>query len=135
MKPVKLATRFSMWLMFFGLLCLGAAAVFVSDVGKGLRHDALDRRAAELSSSLNKRLETKFDVGITNAVALAGDPVFAAALAIGDRERLAAIVTRLREHYGKFTNYQGIHVHLFDASGRAVFDSAGRPALANPLQG
>lgn len=135
MKNLKLASRFTVWLLFAGLLCLGAAALFVADVAQDLRQDALDRRAAELSSSLSKRLETKFDVGITNAVALARDPIFAAALAIGDVERLSGMVTRLREHYGRYTNYQGIHVHVFDENGRSVFDSARRPALAEPLQG
>ncbi|MFP4272982.1 MAG: methyl-accepting chemotaxis protein, partial [Halothiobacillaceae bacterium] len=127
MKAMSLGYRISLWLLALGVLGLALASAYVYSLRGNLEQSALDRRADELTGTLANRLETKFDVGITNAVTLATDPDLVNALQAADRAAVEGIVTRVRAGYGAYTNYRGIHVHVFDDRGRAVYDSAPRP--------
>ena len=131
MKDMGLGYRISLWLLALGVLGLVAAAGYVYMLRGELQSEALDRRAVELGNSLNNRLETKFDVGVTNAVTVARDPLLIEAMRYNDKELAKEVVDSVRKGYGDYTNYQGIHVHLFDRQGRAFFDSASRPAASD----
>ncbi|MGC9456710.1 MAG: methyl-accepting chemotaxis protein [Halothiobacillaceae bacterium] len=135
MKSMSLGYRISLWLLALGLLGLILASAYGYSLRGDLKQSALDRRAGELTATLANRLETKFDVGITNAVTLASDPDLIAAVQAGNRPEVERIVTGVRKAYKDYTNYQGIHVHVFDAEGRAVFDSAPRPESGETRRG
>lgn len=113
-------------LLVVGLVCLSIAIIYAFYVRSGLEQQAIDRRTTEMLQTLDNRFETKFDVGITNAVALASDPDLRMAMMSRNRGSAQSIVTQLRESYGKFTNYQGIQVHLYLPDGTTLYESAQR---------
>ncbi len=131
MKELSLSYRISVWLLALGLLCLTVSVAYVYSLRGDLQSKALDRRALELSNTLTNRLETKFDVGITNAVALARDPLLVEAVLRGDTAQAQAVIGSVRQAYGDYTNYQGIQVHLMDANGQPIYQSAKRPTAAD----
>lgn len=129
-KTLSIGRRMGLWLLALGVLSLAGASAYVHALRGDLEDQALERRAHELSELLTQRLATKFDVGLTNAVTVARDPVLHMALESGDPEIARALVESVRKAYGRHTNYQGIQIHLFDREGRAFFDSAKRPEAA-----
>ncbi|TVQ70586.1 MAG: methyl-accepting chemotaxis protein [Oceanospirillales bacterium] len=126
MKSISLSYRMTISLLVVGLVCLSIAVIYAFYVRSGLEQQAIDRRTTEMLQTLDNRFETKFDVGITNAVALASDPDLRMAMMSRNRGSAESIVTQLRESYGKFTNYQGIHVHLYLPDGTTLYESAQR---------
>ncbi len=126
MKSVSLSYRMTLSLLIVGLVCLSIAAIYAFTVRSGLEQQAIDRRTVEMLQTLDNRFETKFDVGITNAVALASDPDMRLAMMSRNRDSAEEIVSQLRQSYGNYTNYQGIHVHLYLPDGSTLFESAQR---------
>ncbi|WP_151670356.1 methyl-accepting chemotaxis protein [Nitrincola schmidtii] len=126
MKSISLSYRMTISLLVVGLVCLSVAVIYAFYVRSGLEQQAIDRRTTEMLQTLDNRFETKFDVGITNAVALASDPDLRMAMMSRNRGSAETIVNQLREAYGKFTNYQGIHVHLYLPDGTTLYESAQR---------
>ena len=126
MKSISLSYRMTLSLLGVGLACLSIAIVYAFYVRSGLEQQAIDRRTTEMLQTLDNRFETKFDVGITNAVALASDPDLRMAMMSRNRDSAESIVTELRQAYGAFTNYQGIQVHLYLPDGSTLYESAQR---------
>ena len=126
MKSISLSYRMTLSLLAVGLVCLTIAMLYAFYVRSALEQQAIDRRTTELLQTLDNRFETKFDVGITNAVALSSDPDLRLAMMSRNREAAELIVTQLRQAYGSFTNYQGIQVHLYLPDGTTLYESAQR---------
>lgn len=125
---LRLGYQISFWLLGLGLICLLLAFIWVQSLRSGLEESTLERRAQVLEATLNNRLATKYDVGITNAVIFAEQEGIKAGLRDQNPQAAAALVQVLRQQYAEYTNYQGIQVHVMDARGRAVYDSTSRPA-------
>ena len=133
---LKLGYQISLWLLGLGLLSLMLAFFWVQSLRSGLEATTLERRSEVLADTLNNRLETKFDVGITNAVIFAALPEVQQALASQDPQLAAASIQAFRQQYAEYTNYQGIQVHISNAQGQAFYDSTSRPSgSANTSQG
>ncbi len=126
MKSISLSYRMTLSLLAVGLVCLTIAMLYAFYVRSALEQQAIDRRTTELLQTLDNRFESKFDVGITNAVALSSDPDLRLAMMSRNREAAELIVTQLRQAYGSFTNYQGIQVHLYLPDGTTLYESAQR---------
>lgn len=125
---LRLGYQLSIWMLGLGLLGLVLAFIWVQSLRSGLESSTLERRAQVLQATLNNRLETKYDVGITNAVIFAEQTAIREGLSNGSQQAIADRVQALRQQYADYTNYQGIQVHVLDPQGRAVYDSTKRPA-------
>lgn len=125
---LRLGYQISLWLLGLGLLSLLFTFIWVQSLRSDLEESTLERRSQVLQATLNNRLETKFDVGITNAVIFASQQAIREGLRTAQYQGLETGVRQLRQQYADYTNYQGIQVHVMDAAGRAVYDSTRRPA-------
>ncbi|MCK9473240.1 methyl-accepting chemotaxis protein [Sulfurimonas sp.] len=67
-----------------------------------------------LVSKIEDRMRSKFDVGITNAVAIANDSSIATALRDNDRELAIASIDAINEKYKKETNFKNVKIHIHD---------------------
>lgn len=124
---LRLGYQISFWLLGLGLISLLFAFIWVQSLRSNLETSTLERNSEVLEATLNNRLETKYDVGITNAVIFAEQEAIKAGLRTGNNREIEPQVQALRQQYADYTNYQGIQVHILDTQGRAVYDSTHRP--------
>lgn len=69
---------------------------------------------SSLESKINDRMDAKFDVGITNAVAIANDSNLLKALMYDDRELAKASIKTVADRYKDETNFKSIKIHIHD---------------------
>lgn len=67
-----------------------------------------------LASKIQDRMGAKFDVGVTNAIAIANDSSIATALIQNDRTLAAASVASIGQKYKSETNFKNIKIHIHD---------------------
>lgn len=67
-----------------------------------------------LASKIEDRMGAKFDVGVTNALAIANDSNIADALLQNDREGAIASVNAIAQKYKNETNFKNIKIHIHD---------------------
>ncbi|MDD2652051.1 MAG: methyl-accepting chemotaxis protein [Sulfurimonas sp.] len=67
-----------------------------------------------LASKIQDRMGAKFDVGVTNAIAIANDSNIAAALIQNDREIAMASIEKISQKYKSETNFKNIKIHIHD---------------------
>ncbi|PNV84131.1 MAG: hypothetical protein C0627_02970 [Sulfurimonas sp.] len=67
-----------------------------------------------LASKIEDRMRAKFDVGVTNALAIANDSNIAEALVQNDREIAIASVNAIAQKYKSETNFKNIKIHIHD---------------------
>lgn len=124
----RLGYQISFWLFVLGLVSFLFAFFWFQTLQSSLASSTLDRHSQVLQATLNNRLETKYDVGITNAVIFADQIAIKTGLRTGSSQVIAPQVQALRQQYADYTNYQGIQVHVMDPEGEAIYSSASRPA-------
>ena len=67
-----------------------------------------------LASKIQDRMSAKFDVGVTNAIAIANDSNIANALVHGDRAIAIASIEKISQKYKNETNFKNIKLHIHD---------------------
>ncbi|MFK7161144.1 methyl-accepting chemotaxis protein [Marinospirillum sp. MEB164] len=130
-KALGLGWRISLWMAALGAIALLLAALAILFLRSTLEATTLERRAQLMGDTLTHRLDTKFDVGLTNAALLAGHAEIIQALHEQNPARAEAVIAQVRAQYRRHTNYQGIQVHLMNAQGQPFVASVARPAPTN----
>lgn len=74
---------------------------------------------ASLESKINDRMGAKFDVGVTNALAIANDSNIAKALREDDRELAIATIKGVGNRYKDETSFKNIKIHIHDKDVKA----------------
>jgi len=69
---------------------------------------------SSLASKIQDRMGAKFDVGVTNAIAIANDSNIANALIQGDRAVAIASIEKISQKYKNETNFKNIKLHIHD---------------------
>lgn len=72
-----------------------------------------------LVQKVTDRLQSKFDIGVTNAVAIANDSKVIEALANNDRAVAIKAMLHLGQKYKDDTNYKNIKIHIHDRNVRS----------------
>jgi len=67
-----------------------------------------------LASKIQDRMGAKFDVGVTNAIAIANDSNIATALTQNDRAVAIASIKSISQKYKNETNFKNIKIHIHD---------------------
>ncbi len=126
-QAMSLGLRISLWIAGLAAIVLLLAFIYVTYLRTALETDTLERRAQIMADTLGNRLETKFDVGLTNAALLAGNPELIDALVHHLPSVADTVISQARQQYGRHTNYQGIQVHILNHEGQPFAASAQRP--------
>ncbi len=89
--------------------------LFMHSTATGIEQNIFTSSAEKMKSVYQEKLNTKLQVGITNVISFADDPVIADALAEGDRQPIIDRVSGIAEHFKKETNFRNIKIHVHTA--------------------
>ena len=114
MKKRSIKLKFTMLILPISIVILILAFIFSVYKKDSLMQTEVLKAQESLVFNLDQKLDKKFDVGLTNAVALTTNLDLIEALKEKNREKAAAILKTIGTKYKSNTNFKGIKVHIHD---------------------
>lgn len=114
MKKRSIKIKFAMLILPVSILALILAFVFSLYKKDSLVNQEITNAQKSLVFNLDQKLDKKFDVGLTNAVALTTNLDLRKALKSENREDAVKILKSIGNEYKNNTNFKGIRVHIHD---------------------
>ena len=123
MKRKSIKFKFMMLIIPVSVVILLFAVAFSIYKKNSLIEQEVKKIDKNLVFNLNQKLDKKFDVGLTNAVALTTNTNLIEALKNNNRAEATKVLKTIGEKYKKNTNFKGIKVHIHDKNVKSFLRS------------
>jgi signal transduction histidine kinase len=122
-KKVSIKIKLLFAMLLIGILFIGIAINYVSQLKEDMILDNKEKLSDELKYSLKQKLQKKFDIAITNAVGLSSMADLKKSLKNNDRKIAIDLIKNINKKYKDNTNFKGINVHIHDKNGKSFLRS------------
>lgn len=120
MNTKSIQFRLSLMVALVSLIILIITELLIVSMTEKIIDHTRVHLQTDLSHSLQLHIQSKEDVGLTNAVAIASNPALVAALETGQYELIQTELARISEQLKMQTNFRGVRLHVLDKELKTV---------------
>jgi methyl-accepting chemotaxis protein len=112
MKDLSISLKTFIFSSIIGIFLALVASSFLLSKASNIEQETLEQKKNELLKLLDTKVESKEDIGLSNAISIANNKNIAISLINNDRELAREILSEVGKNFKDNTKYQNIKVHI-----------------------
>ena len=123
MGNLSIGKKFTLINVIVTLLVLVIGYLILNNYKNSLEKEVYNDVKSELRTLSNSKIDSKLEVGISNAISISNDSSIKEALASNDRKKAIDALSTLSDNMKKSTPFQNIQIHLHSKDNRSFLRS------------
>ena len=133
MNTTKISNKFFITISLATLAVLIISVLISLKIMSDIKDDNYNSIRNEMLSILQNKINSKMEVGITNAVSVASNADILLAIAENDKDLAYEVITDIIKKYQNFTEFKNVKVHIHTADEKSFLRSWARDKNGDDL--
>ncbi len=112
MQNLSISLKVFIYTSLIGTLLIIVSSFFLLSKASDIEQDVLKEKKLELVDFLNSKIQSKKDIGLSNAISIANNKDISNALENNNRDLVIDILSRIGKKFKDDTKYKNIKVHI-----------------------